>query len=351
MSIIFYQFIFLSGVLSLMITQSISRFKWLPKLTLFIIMIFLSIIIGMRGENVGNDTSEYYSIFYRLIYSGPNSYVYVHIDYLFRELNLIIHKIGEGPELVILIGTILSIFPYYFFFKRYSSCYWISFASFLSLGSFFFIHSGLRQSIACGILLLSYRFVEEKRWFLFLLSVLAAMGFHLSAFFALVYIISRLEVNWKLLVVFYLPSILAYVKPDLIHSIFSLILFIAPEKYAKYILSTNEITRSGLGIKALMMYFFGFFFIYAYSKSNNSKDKAIYVIAIFSIGFANFFVNFSAISRLGLYLIPFVCLSFSLLYTQCIYKKDKIFVGYLLFVLFMVFYLRQSFNDSYGIFY
>lgn len=275
----------------------------------------------------------------------------MHIDYLFREFNLFIHKINGGPGLVILIGTILSIVPYYYLFKNYSSCFWISFASFLSLGAFFFIHSGLRQSIACGIVLLGYKWLQEGRWLLFLSAVLTASGFHLSAVFALTYFLTKINFNWKLIALIYAPSILVYIKPQLINSLFEVVFYIAPEKYLKYLLDTEGVTRSGLGIKSFAMYIFGLCFVYAYSKTSSIRDRQIYLLSIMSIAFANFFVNFSAISRLGLYLTPFVCVAFALFFSNYIYNRDKVIVGLFNFMLFAILFLRQSVNDSYSIFF
>jgi hypothetical protein len=350
MSIILYQFIFVIGTLLLVISQSLVPNKRVSALVLFFLIVTISIVVGLRGEYVGNDTAEYYNIFHRLKYAGPDSYVYVHIDYLFRELNLFVHKIKGGPELVILIGTIIAIVPYYYLFRNYSSNYWISFAAFLSFGSFFFIHSGLRQSIACGIVLLAYKWLQEGRWLLFLIAVLAACGFHLSAVFALVYFLPKINLNWKLVALIFIPSIIVYIRPQLLHFLFDILFYVVPEKYAKYLLDTEDVTRSGLGIKPFAMYIFGLCFLYAYAKTSSIKDRQIYLLSIMSIAFANFFVNFSAISRLGLFLNPFLCLAFAIFFSNYIYNRDKILVGYFYFALFAVLFLRQSVNDSYSIF-
>ena len=350
MSIVLYQLIFVFGTLALMITQAIDEKDRLLSFALFFIILAISVMVGLRSEFVGNDTEEYYLIFQRLKDAGAESYVYVHIDYLFRQLNLFVHKINGGAELVVFVGTLLSIIPYYFLIRKYSSNYWISLAAFLSFGSFFFIHSGLRQSIACGIVILGYKWLQEGRWPLFVLAVLAACGFHLSAAFALVFFITKININWKLVAIIFVPSILVYISPQLIQKIFEILFYIAPEKYVKYLLDIDDASRSGLGIKSFIMYIFGWCFLYAYEKTSSIKDRHIYLLSIMSIAFTNFFVNFTAISRLGLYLSPFLCLAFALFFTNYIYNRDKIFVGFAFFVLFSAFFLRQSLNDSYNIF-
>lgn len=333
-----------------MVAQGVDDKGKLTSLLLLLIFILLCLIIGLRGEQVGNDTLEYYNIFYRLSYSGPDSYVYLHIDYLYRELNLLVKRLGGGPSTVILIGTILSILPYYFFFRKYSQCFWISFASFLSLGAFYFIHSGLRQSIACGIIILAYKWFSEGRWVLFITVILLAMGFHLSAFFALVYFTVKLNLDWKVILLIYAPSILFYIKPDLMNLFFQKISFIVPEKYFKYLLNIEEASRSGLGIKAFAIYLLGFTFLYGYAKTDIKEQKQIYMLSILSIAFANFFVNYSTIGRLGLYLSPFISIAFSNFFSSYIYNRDKLMVGIFYFLLFTFIFYRQSINDSYNVF-
>ena len=108
--------------------------------------------------------------------------------------------------------------------------------------------------------------------------------------------------------------------------------------------------RSGIGFKALLLYFFGFIFIYGFSKTNIKEEKTIYLLAIISIAFSNFFVNFSAVSRLGLYLTPFLCLAFACAFKSIVKERDKIFVGISFYIMCFILYYRQSFNDVYNIF-
>ncbi len=350
MSFIFYQVFFLTSVLILILLQLSKRNVNLSFLTLFFIFFSISVFVGLRGEEVGNDTKEYYNIYYSILNANHLSYVSMHIEYLFKEMNILAHYIGGGPELVILLGTFISIFPYYFLIKRYSPSLWISLASFLSFGSFYFIHSGLRQSIACGILILAFRWLNEGRLAIFIASIIIASGFHLSALIALVLLLSRINIDWKFLTIFFAPSILVYFKPDLIHFIFEMTFSFVPEKYVKYVLIADSATRSGLGIKSLVMYLFGFCFIYAYSRTKSIAHKQIFFISVFSIGFSNLFVSYASISRLGLYFNPFICLSFSIFFSNFIRKRDKPYVGILFFLMFTFVFFRQSINDSYNIF-
>lgn len=69
---------------------------------------------------------------------------------------------------------------------------------FVCLGSMTFCMSGIRQSMAMAICLLSYEHIKKRNFFKFLLVVLIAMLFHKSAIiFLLAYFVLFLKFNWK----------------------------------------------------------------------------------------------------------------------------------------------------------
>lgn len=78
----------------------------------------------------------------------------------------------------------------------------LSILMFLSLGSFEFALSGLRQSIALSIIVLSYLFIKNRKPVKFIISVLIASLFHFSAIlFLIAYPLARVKLGlWHVIV-------------------------------------------------------------------------------------------------------------------------------------------------------
>jgi len=90
-----------------------------------------------------------------------------------------------------------------FFIYKYSKEPFLSFVVLIALDYFYFSMTGYRQAIAMSILLFAYYFFDKGKNLKFFVLVLFASLYHLSALlFLLIYIISKVKVNyWSLILI------------------------------------------------------------------------------------------------------------------------------------------------------
>src|SRR5699024_9401100 len=95
---------------------------------------------------------------------------------------------------------------------------------FISLGYLYFSFTGLRQTLALSIILLSYNYIRERNLLLFIMFVFIASLFHSTALvFLLIYPISHYELGKKDLILIIVMLIVSFFLSSFIrNSIFLL---------------------------------------------------------------------------------------------------------------------------------
>lgn len=123
---------------------------------------------------------------------------YLNYEVGYVALNKFLFFIGLNKrEFLIVIATIIQI-PIFFTMYKYSEQPLTSVLWYFSFGNFLFTFSGLRQSIAMAICFFAYRFIREKKFINYIISIILASGFHSSALFCLIlYPLYYLNLNQK----------------------------------------------------------------------------------------------------------------------------------------------------------
>ena len=258
------------------------------KLYLWIAFSLLFFLSAFRSIEIGNDTSYYVNMYK---YYG-NSSNFVSISYLFSFENIINSRIEPG---YVLLNMVLNIFSkeYILLFivtslfilgtwkkhiQKNSEIVWLSVLLFFNLRFFYFTLSGLRQAIAMSIILISYEHLKKRNLKLFVMQVLIASVFHLSALvFLIAYPLTKWKINFKIVGIYFLIASLGYLSFD---KILNLLLPIFP-KYQMYLSSSyldgNIRTMSIMNfLIAFVISIFGMITtkkIYKYSKSLYNKDE------------------------------------------------------------------------------
>ena len=215
------------------------------KLYLWIAFSLLFFLSAFRSIEIGNDTSYYVNMYK---YYG-NSSNFVSISYLFSFENIINSRIEPG---YVLLNMVLNIFSkeYILLFivtslfilgtwkkhiQKNSEIVWLSVLLFFNLRFFYFTLSGLRQAIAMSIILISYEHLKKRNLKLFVMQVLIASLFHLSALvFLIAYPLTKWKINFKIVGIYFLIASLGYLSFD---KILNLLLPIFP-KYQMYLSSS-----------------------------------------------------------------------------------------------------------------
>lgn len=302
------------------------------KLFFRIGIIFFIIFVGIRYE-VGNDYHSYY-----LNYLGINSNGYTDS----KEIIYVLFNKIFNFESVIFLFSCLSFFFLYKSIKYFNVDY--SNTILLVYYSFFLVTFNLhiiRQGLAVALVLYSYKFLYEKKYILFLIFVLVASGFHISALIVIpISYFFKYEINKKIQIFILFISLVISYNIDIIMDFYYLVASNIPI-LNKYLLYYRQ-GEVGQYTFSMGMLFDILILLVLMSKQNNfsEKNKFLYNIFYISVILSLLLVVDEAALRLNYYfriviifLLPFVITQF----------KVKLFVKFFI-ILACFLYLYQTFN-------
>ncbi len=174
--------------------------------------LLLLLVVGLRSERTGNDTIGYVNRFLSINEVGwGNIYKEFHKDqgyYIFVKL---IRTVTDLPVVFLLVTAFMSLIGIFDLIWRNAKQPILALCYYILLGNFLFILTGIRQSIAMSICMLSMRYIQKKSFIKFLLLILLAAQFHHSAYiFIVMYFLGRQKANGINLLLNILGTIVAY---------------------------------------------------------------------------------------------------------------------------------------------
>ena len=131
---------------------------------LILIGIFLIILISFRSVQVGKDTLKYLRAFLERDYISRirNTRDWWLGEVGFRLLALLLRTLGLPFQSLLIIEGLIYIIPVIFIILRYSRNPYYSAFLFIALDYYLFAMTGLRQTLALGLVAIAY-FLAEKR--------------------------------------------------------------------------------------------------------------------------------------------------------------------------------------------
>lgn len=178
---------------------------------LVISSIILALFTGLRDKYTGADTSNYGSTFLRfknLDFSYAISEKTGRFESGYKAYMWLIRRITDNVNLYFTITAILVAICVGYFIYKNSKNPFMSMILYYTVGAFTFQMTGLRQSLAMAILLLSVEFIKEKKLIRFIILVWLASLFHQSALcFLIAYPIANLKINFKNFVLYFGVSV------------------------------------------------------------------------------------------------------------------------------------------------
>lgn len=328
------------------------------------IIIFMIIFILAFSYQMGSDWLNY-QYFYD--YEVPNiklSDLYNSSKFMFSSekvfvlLSIFFYKIGFNYELFVGIIIAFSLFLILNFIEKRSDNFYFSF--FLSIVIFLFGYSlepVLRQLITLSLIVIGFKYIEKRCFFKYLLIIILAVQFHLSAFIALpLYFLEKVKLSKKKFLFILLG---VYVSILLVSNIFLELTSIFPKllKYEHYFLSSRyglSRNRSILGeiyhIILVMVYVYIIFYGYNFSKrkKNYLKNMALFYVII------DYFNNiFPILYRVSHYfVIGFVIslgtIKFIKLPNKKVIKLGRRSISYILIIFLYIPFLLDAWKEIYG---
>lgn len=263
------------------------------KIAFVIASLSLICIVGLRKECMGIDLPGYlHSFDYLSRLSLSDAFQIDHFrnyekGYIF--FNALFGVFSSNEHAFLFSCVLLSFMPIAIFAYKNSPKFSLSIIVYLALPPFLLLFSGLRQSLAIGLCLLSFEFIKKRNFALFSILVVLAMSFHSSAilfFIAYPLYAIKLDMKGRWMSVFCLA--LVYVVKVPVYFILARLLKESP-----------SIDNNGA---VLLMVFFLLIYIFCFFYSRQTKHENgllnIFWVACFCQIFGS--LNFIAI-RAGYY--------------------------------------------------
>lgn len=189
------------------------RQLWFVRITVLVILI---LFLGLRGF-IGTDFTNYYGLF-KNIDDEAGSITDFNFEIGFLWLTYFLKWIWNNYHFYIFSLTLIHLIPLSFFFVRRTRNLSLAFIFFLGFRGLIFEFNLLQNTLSILFFILSFPYLEKKRYFRFILLNLIGASFHLSSllFISLIFFLNKrfkLKVHITLL---FIGNCIYFLKPDLI---------------------------------------------------------------------------------------------------------------------------------------
>lgn len=220
-------------------------------------------------------------------------------DPLFYFISKLINMLGASPQIWLAIIAFIFCSAIVLLIYKYSDEPYMSIVMIISLGYLSFSFTGLRQAVAMAIILLSYKFLVERRIVYFTLFVFVASLFHLSAiFFLLAYLVKGFKTSWKQLTIIGISILMAsFFKTPILKMVE--ILSLSDDRYLSYLDDPSTLNSTGFLIQ-LSIYIYCLFY-----KNNltikSEKNTLLYNLLFLGLVFQAFSLVIAESFRISMY--------------------------------------------------
>lgn len=152
-----------------------------------VLCIWLVLLVGLRSDSTGIDTWNYVNNYNQCVaYPNWDAFRSFLESQNYRECLYWMSLYGMAKLGVPAWGTrfvygVIAVVPVLVFIYRRSESLLMSIFFYLSLSYYAFAFTGIRQSVAIGLIVLAYLQYEKRRWDLYLIFSVAAIFFHITA--------------------------------------------------------------------------------------------------------------------------------------------------------------------------
>lgn len=294
-----FSYIFLICIIRLALFN-FENYKKIFTITAGVILFF---IVSLRTIYYGSDVIGYVNKFLaleklNLEYIFSYDFYQNEKDPVFYYLAKFISFIGIDYQGWIAILSGFFILAICFVIYKYSEIPLISFLLILSLGYLTFGMTGLRQGMSIAIVLLSYKFIRERKLWKFILIIFIASLFHSSSLiFIIAYPISYLRLNSKHIYIFIFILIGHVFFTNQIVWLIDLISW--SDHYTSYLDKRQGLNYTGFMIQLIIL-----LFCLTFKKSvleNDSQDITLYNLIYIGVIFQLLSTEIAELFRVSMY--------------------------------------------------
>lgn len=327
------------GIVRLMLFNVIKR----KKVFVVIAGTLLFLIASFRSIYFGADIIGYISKYEYL--SNEDLYLYWSNfisgegkDPFFYLLAKVISIFGANYQVWLSILSGIFIYTVSKLIYKYSEEPYISFVALISLGYFLFSLTGLRQTLALSILLLSYKFLKERMLLKFICMVILAALFHSSALiFLIAYPLANMKIGINHILSILISLVLAVFFPGKIKEVLMIVSW--SDQMQNYVDSDTVLTMSGFIIQ-LCIYAFCLFYRKSILKSD-MKDVVLYNLLLLGLIFQSLSIVIAEFFRISMFFSVFSIILIPKALKMIDDKNIKVII-YLLVLSALIFYILWS---------
>ncbi len=314
-----------------------------------IVFIMLTLIAGLRKYTIGNDTGNYVSFFNKVILYGSNIFKTSRFEVAYVLFNFIISKISSNYTVLLFFAASITNACICQFVYKYSKNMTFSFLLFIVCRFFFSEMNIIREFLAIAIVLYSIKYIENRKIVKYILMIIIASMFHVSALVAVVlYFLYGLDLSKKNRFYLILATGLCYVF------LYDILTYVTSSlgTYTLYVqeyYNSNELANILLFLISVLVFVF-----VSFIKNKKEVETDKNDILLYNISFVNVLLNFLAIrisilSRVSTYFDVFSIVLIANYIAKLENKRTRalcyilVFVGFLCYCLTIT-YLRPNWN-------
>lgn len=309
--------------------------------TLFVWLVFFCLaFVAMFRYSVGMDFFAYFkkdnwaNRFKEGDYSDPGFTVLAIIcDTLF----------GVQSGALTIISAFITVAIFVFTIARSKENFAVSVLLFIFIGCFTGMFNGIRQYLATAIMFAGHRFIIDKKPIKWLLVVLLASTFHVTAILMFfVYFVANLNCNWKLVIMYlFIAIILLFAYEPL----FNLVGALKQDE----INTSDSYMTTAVNLLRVLVQCVPVMFLFFIKNSDINEDKEtrfLLNICLLNAAIAVASMNSAYLARFWIYTSCFQILMYPKIFSKMKSRESLIFIIMLMF-LYSIFWAYDIINATY----
>lgn len=203
-----YNILVLFMLAFMIFNQYIKQTKEIKILNIFISLLILGFISGVRYQNYHSDFSTNYHVFAITSSLGWKEIILSDYEVGIKLLMKALSVVSNNPQGYFIFTSLFIIGAYLFIFYKFSSNMYLSIFLYVTLGMYFSAHNLTSQYIAVALCLYSIKYILDRKLVKFLLISLAAIFIHPSAaFFIPIYFLANINISKKVVVIYAVSTV------------------------------------------------------------------------------------------------------------------------------------------------
>lgn len=200
---------------------------------------FLTFLIMVRHDSVGNDTNNYIFYFEQFSLLDWNRIDRTVLEIGYVIFNKTISMLSRDPQFFLAISALTVSMLLYPTYRRLCIDTSLTIVLFCFLSTFVMMFSGIRQMLSIGLGVVAYEFTRRKKLLLFILMVFLSLSFHNSAFMLMfMYPLYHAKITRRWFYVGIPVLLVLFIQNEQVFSVLALVL----ERYTEY---DTEISATG----------------------------------------------------------------------------------------------------------